>query len=309
MPEYSCFLHPLQKGDSLKALCPICKEAFGFPETNFPVRINDRPVQGKGTRGFYGVVYETAHPVRPNLKFATKVIPRATYASLDKGGYGKNFDEEVTLHQELEATGLIPHLTDFGEATLGFGRHDIPCYWMEMEYVPGVTLAEKIDAGPDDPREIAQIAWDLLDFIQALEQRHRFHNDLHGNNIKIRTLSDYEARREAIHPRLRVVILDAGSAAERSKSGPDRLGDVHWIARHIIDLLNAYEKTKENVEPSTLRICAQLRRIAEICLGVDHARAPKPQDMKKTVYEAYRFGERPWRQPVQLSSISEHTMP
>ena len=81
--------------------------------------------------------------------------------------------------------GPIAALQDWGEDLLRFGKYDIPCHWMEMDYVDGPTLADVIDKGTETPRRIAQIAWDLLDFIQALQQHKRFHNDLHSKNIKI----------------------------------------------------------------------------------------------------------------------------
>jgi serine/threonine protein kinase len=252
------------------------------------------------------VVFESCHPDDRDLRYAVKAIPRATYASREQGGYEKDFQTEVKLHRDLAVTGLMPNLTDFGSDDLRFGNHEIPCFWLEMEYIEGPTLAEKITNSPDDPREIAQIAWDLLDLIHALQLRGIFHNDLHGDNIKVKPLQDREARREAIHSRVRVVVLDPGSAADTTKSNSERLGDVHWVARHIGDLLNAYELSHEKIDPSMQRLCSQLRRVAEFYSGADRTRAPKPQDMKKAIHDAYSFGERPWNQPVRLGSISEH---
>ena len=138
------------------------------------------------------------------------------------------------------------------------------------------------------------------------QQRQHFHNDLHGDNIKVVTLDDRLGRRQAIHPRIQIKVFDLGSAGEISRSGADRLGDVHWVAKHILELLNSYEKSADRPEPRDLRLCAQLRRVAEYYCGVDRDRAPKASDMKAAIIGAYRFGVRPWSQPVRLGSISEH---
>jgi hypothetical protein len=307
LPEdYSCFNHPQQHGNSLAAQCPICGERFDFPLKKPPQVINGKRVEGEGlSRGFYGAVFLTVHG-RTGRKYAVKVIPVATYAPKDQGGYGKDFEQEARLHNELSGIGPIAALQDWGEEVVRFGVYDIPCHWMEMEYVEGPTLAELINGAVENPQQIAQIAWDLLDFIQALQQRGRFHNDLHSKNIKVVKFAPSEARRQAIDPNVGIRVLDLGSAAEESRSGDTRLGDVHWVATHILDLLAVYERFHSPLVPAEMRVCAQLRRVAEFCCGVDRVRAPRPEDMKSMISAAYQFGDRPWNQPVRLASVAEH---
>lgn len=305
MAEFTCFFHPREKGATLDALCSICGQPFGFPLENAPKEINGKEVIKGLSRGFYGAVFLTRHPRLPR-QFAVKVIPCQTYASPAEGGYGKAFDVEAALHVELSGIDIVAALQDTGEAILSFGDKTIPCHWMEMEYVEGPTLDDKISESPDDPREVAQIAWDLLDLVDAFQQRRLFHNDLHGKNILVVHLDETHARRQAIHPRVRVKVLDLGSAADASKSGPQRFGDVHWVAQHILQLINAFESRHPTMEPSAMRLCAQLRRVAEYYFGIDPDRAPKARDMKAAIQGAYSFGVRPLAQPVHLGSVSEH---
>ena len=172
MGEYSCFLHPLEKSDSLDATCPQCGKRFGFPLEEMPTAINGKEVVRAIRRGFYGAVFVTRHPRLPR-DYAVKVIPRLTYAPPESGGYGKDFNAEVALHSELSAIDIVAQLVDAGEETLTFGSASIDCFWMEMQHVDGPTLNEKIQSSPGDPREIAQVAWDLLDLVDALQQRKR----------------------------------------------------------------------------------------------------------------------------------------
>lgn len=305
MDEFSCFLHPQQRGESLEECCQICGEPFGFPLQKKPNSINGKPVIESLSRGFYGAVFVTQHK-RTQRLYAVKIIPQATYASLDQGGYDKNFEEEARLHQELSSINIVASIQDWGEEVIHFGDHEIPSFWMEMEYVKGPTLAEKIQESPDDPREVAQIAWDLLDLVDAFQQRGKFHNDLHGRNIKVVSLKESEARRQAIHPGVTIKVLDIGSAADKSKSGSTRLGDVHWVARHILDLIDAYERFHQVIKPSTLRLCSQIRRVAEYYYGVDSVRRPTARDMKSAIHSAFSYAERPWNQPLRLGSVAEH---
>jgi serine/threonine protein kinase len=307
MFEFSCFLHPQQKGESLDELCPVCKEPFGFPLEKYPNVINGKSVERAISRGFYGAVFLTKHP-RTNAPYATKLIPVATYAPRTGGGYEKDFLEEARLHLELSGTGLVAELQDHSSPSdvFVFGEHTIACHWLEMNFVKGPTLEERIANAPEDPREVAQIAWDLLDFVQALQDRGRFHNDLHARNIKITSLLPSEARRNAIHSRIRIKVLDLGSAADRTKSDAERFGDVHWVAQHILNLLSAFERSHSLADPATVRLCSQLRRVAEFYCGRDILRPPTPEEMKSAVHAAYSYGERPWNQPVRLTSVAEH---
>src|SRR5208337_453900 len=112
-------------------------------------------------------------------------------------------------------------------------------------------------------------------------------NDFHGNNIIISRLPSAESRLSAIEPRTGMKVLDLGSAAEDTKSSEERLGDTHWVAAHILELLCSYERNHPEADPSLLRICAQLRRVAEHYYGRDKVREPSPGDMKEMVRTAY----------------------
>jgi serine/threonine protein kinase len=305
MSDYTCFLHPQQKGASRADFCPECGQRFDFPLSSYPSEIHGRKVVKGISRGFYGAVFLTENS-RLGRQYAVKVIPKTTYAPSRDGGYAKDFEAEARLHSELSTIESVARLLDAGEEDLAFGAHTIPCYWIEMEYIDGTTLADKIASSPNSPREVAQIAWDLLDLIGALQQRAHFHNDLHGENILIASLPDSRARRHAIDPHVQVKVLDLGSAASESKSNPARLSDVHWVAEHIITLINAYESSHAVVEPDVLRLCAQLRRVGEIYCGKDPARSPTAADMKSAIEGAYRHGIKPWSQPVRLDSVMSH---
>lgn len=308
MPEFSCFLHPQLKADSLDDVCPECGQLYGFPLLNLPESINGMGVEKGLNRGFYGAVFLTTHP-RTGRQSAVKVIPILTYGPKEAGGYAKNFYEEAELHSQLSKVTNVAALRDWGEETLSFGAFDIPCYFMEMEYIDGPTLSELIYIlPPSDPRIITQIALDLLDIIGEFQQRGVFHNDLHGHNIIVLTLREEEARRRAVHPTTAIKVLDLGSAADQSKSDTEnqRLGDVHWVAQHIFDLLNAYEASQADISPDDLRLVSQLRRVAEFYSGKDPVRQPTVEDMRVYVMNAHRFGSQPWAEAVRLESFDTH---
>jgi serine/threonine protein kinase len=306
MFEYACFLHPQEKSTSLEGACPQCGRKFRWPLDVLPREINGKVVEAGLGRGFYGAVYR----VRRRRLSAIKVIPKAMYAPTEEGGHAKDFDQEADHHADLtedsEANLHVAAYIDAGEEILDFGGILVDCWWLEMEYLDGRPLSEVIDKGPRSPQEAAQIALDLLDVVDVLEKRGWHHNDLHSDNIFVVPLGERRARRQAISPLVNVKLLDLGSLGEKSKSGPDRLGDVHWIATHIRDILDSYERRNPQLDPGELRLTAQLRRVAELYSGQDPDHRPTPSDMRKSVQDIYAFGERPWGQPVRLGFIAEH---
>ena len=134
MFEYTCFLHPQNKGTRLDEPCPECGEPYEFPllESKRPSEINGKRVVEALSRGFYGAVLSTLHP-RTNRSYTVKLIPVATYAPRDAGGYDKSFEDEWQLHLDLSSSPVVARLEDRGEDDLQFGPYSIRCYWMEME--------------------------------------------------------------------------------------------------------------------------------------------------------------------------------
>jgi hypothetical protein len=303
--NYSCFLHPKRTHNEYPNRCPDCGLPYDFPLTNPPKQIAGRIVTKGLSRGFYGAVFQAKHLYIANRDSAIKVIPKATYAPIAQGGYGKDFHTETELYHLLSQIDLVAMLYDANETDVTFGEHTISCYWLEMEYVRGPLLKEIIERGPENPRIIAQIAYDLLDLIGQLQQRSKYHNDLHGGNVKVVFLDREYERRNAIAPNVQTKILDLGSVADESKSGSSRWGDIHQVANQIIELIESYERRSNKVEPRDQRICARLHQIAQQwCAIDDESRRPKPQDLISSLKSAYDYGEEWWKQSVKLESIA-----
>jgi hypothetical protein len=310
-----CFQHPRWKSADHSASCPECGEALSFPLDKPPVSINDWPVVAAVNRGFYGAVYKVAHPRLPNRFFAFKVTPRAVYdlpAPNDKlaGGYGdrKQFDDEWELHSQLSEVEdpRVARLLDRGEEAVDFGGVVVPCYWMQMEYVEGDSLDDLVANGPESPRDVAQIAIDLLDLVAQLQQQGVNHNDLHGQNAVLVKLKPQTSRRNALHPGVVVKVFDLGSASTVDKSGGNRLGDLEWVAQHMYQLVESYESKNPSMDARDQRLCSQLRRLAELYFPGDRVRPPDPSDLQHGIRTAWLFADRPTRQPVVLDSIRQH---
>jgi len=303
--DFSCFLHPQRKHSEFPEHCPDCNLPYDFPLTMAPTEIAGRRIAKGLSRGFYGAVFQAEHPTIRGRRSAMKVIPKATYASHDEGGYEKDFYAEAELYNSLSAIDLVARLLDAGECDVTFGQHKIACYWLEMEYVRGPVLNDLVKAGPENPRIIATIASDLLDLVGQLQQRNKHHNDLHGGNVKVVFLERDQERGAAIAKNVQTKILDLGSVAEASKSGTGRWSDVHQVANHILELTAAYERCATAVEPGEQRICARLRQIAQQwCAIDDDSRRPRPHDLKASLVAACTYAEQWWQESAHLDSLA-----
>lgn len=313
--EYSCFLHPRCKGNSLDDRCPACDLPYSFPLDAAPAAIGEYAVEGYLGRGFYSAVYKVRHPVTGG-EFAMKVTPCQTYTDPDPGdatlgGFaGKTFEQEYATHTKLAKVAGVVDLLDVGvHLVVDFAGTRISCNWMRMSYVPGRPLSEVVERGPRSPREAAQIALDLLTLVDAMQQRGIHHNDLHGGNAVVEELDEAQARRAVIDPFVQLRVFDLGSAAEKSKSlhgEQERLNDLEHVAQHIIGMITAYERDYAPLEPRDMRLCAQLRRLALFYCGHDRVRLPAPRDMAAVIERLYNFAEQPSRQPLTLDYLSQH---
>jgi serine/threonine protein kinase len=303
--EYCCWLHPEEVQKELSSPCSVCGRPLGFPIEQLPTEVNGKRIEKALGRGFYGAVYKAEHP-KTHRSLAIKLVPKKIHAYREEERGGPTFEAEAAVHAELSELPLIASLLDWGEETVDFAGTPIDCWWVEMEYVEGRLLAEVIEEGPRSPRQAAQIAWDLLEFVDLMRQRGRHHNDLHAENVMVVDLDDSRSRRRAIDPHAAVRILDLGSAASHSVEGEWRLGDIEWVAVHIREMVNAYERSHPEMDQDTLRLCSQLRRAAEFYSTPDPQRQPEPAEMQSFIRSIHSYGARPWQLPVELGWLAEH---
>ena len=303
--EYCCWQHPAQIDKLLTSACPECGLPYGFPIEQPPSEVNGKEIEKALGRGFYGAVYKARNP-RTGRPLAVKLVPKLIHTYREQERNGPSFEQEAQIHADLSELALIASLIEWGEERVDFGGTEIDCWWVEMEYVEGRLLADIIADGPKSPRQAAQIAWDLLEFVNLMRKRGSNHNDLHAENVMVVELDESRSRRRAIDPHTAVRILDLGSAASHSVTGPTRLGDIEWVAIHIRDMVNAYERNHPEMAQDTLRLCTQLRRAAEFYSAPDPRRQPEPAEMQSFIRSILAYGRQPWNLPVELNWLAEH---
>lgn len=300
MPSYCCFFDPAFSNEDreLSDLCATCGRPFGFPLSVPPKRILDYEVVEPVRRGFYGATYLCTHGNLKSRRWLLKVIPTSLYSH-----FGKDFAAECQAHADL-AEGLdhVVDIVDYQDDLVLFGDAELECHIAVMEYVDGTPLSEF--AATASAASLGQIAIDLFRILQELEQKQRYHNDLHANNIIVQQVPPESRRADAIDGTIRAVAIDLGSVADRSKSA-DRLGDWQSIAKHLFEFVDRLMEFPTDGS-TEYRLAAALDDIGNMLQAeAENQRAPDFGDFISKTREAMTFVSSPWRPPGSLRQFGE----
>jgi eukaryotic-like serine/threonine-protein kinase len=142
-----------------------------------------------------GEVYRAEH-VRLGREVAVKVLHELTS---DNPEYRSRFEREARVLASLNHPNIatLHGLEEIGDSTL-----------LEMELVPGETLAERIDRGPMAPSDTLPIFKQIAQALEAAHDRGIIHRDLKPSNVKVT-------------PEGRVKVLDFGLAKAFESDRPE----------------------------------------------------------------------------------------
>jgi len=308
MPSLCCFWDPKREyaQRSPDDVCPDCGRAYSHPLTHPPGRIGDYDIVDVIDRGFYGAIYVGERGFL-RQKSVLKVVPRNVYEF-----FGKDFGQECRAHAEV-ASGTI-HLVAINDAfdtNVRFDGEDenLPCHVAVLDYVEGTKLDQFVaDPAQLTATSIAQIAVDLFRLLGELENKQRFHNDLHAGNLLIRRLPPDARRAEAIDPSVLAVAVDLGSITDASRSHEQQqIGDLHQVAAHLLTLADRLLDRPEQGTDVDYRLATSLQEIARM-LSPESAmqRTPHFPDLIGLIYAAFEVASSPWREPTAgLRSFDE----
>jgi len=145
--------------------------------------------------GGMGEVYRAEH-VRLGREVAVKVLHELTS---DNPEYKSRFEREARVLASLNHPNIatLHGLEEVGDATL-----------LEMELVPGETLAERLGRGPLSPFDSLPIFKQIAQALEAAHERGIIHRDLKPSNVKVT-------------PEGRVKVLDFGLAKAFESERPE----------------------------------------------------------------------------------------
>lgn len=304
--KYCCFKCPKEDYSlhELGDICPTCGKPYDFPLAQAPISIRNYYDLKPIARGFYGATYEgkTGKLSRPVV---LKVIPVDVYKYFDK-----DFDKECRIHQEVsESTEHLVGIMDAFEEEVDFNGDKLYCHVAELKYIPGDDLDTFLENEDNcNPRAIAQIARDLFELLKELEEKKKFHNDLHAKNIRIQKLPEGSYRALAIDGTLRAVAIDLGSVSEASKSDPgrQRLGDLGAVVSHMLSFRERLLANPLGTGDTDYRLASLLDEIAHM-LSPDplNQRTPDFGDIIQLIDDGYYHVSSPWETPPKFKRFND----
>jgi hypothetical protein len=283
---------------------------FGFPLSNPPQEIGSFSIIKPLARGFYAATYVAERKVGLRGKVVLKVTPKSFYEF-----FNKSFEQECQLHQEVaDGTDHLVKIRDMmPQVDVTFGTETLTCCVAQLDYLDGPLLTEYFEDKQKVTAQVAaQIAIDLLRLREELERRHIFHNDLHAGNIIVERLRRERQRADAIEPSIRALAIDLGSAAEVSKSDPEkrRVGDLTRIADHMSKLVGSLLRDPDSVSDHDFRLASAIQSIFHVLAApAGSTRLPAAQELIDQIRYANAMLPRHnwrWRQPLTLGSFGSY---
>ncbi|MDV0444191.1 hypothetical protein [Methanorbis rubei] len=322
MGKYCCF-NCIKKDYSEKQLtdlCSICNMPYDFPLKEIPTtivsedNISYNVVMPKG-RGFYAVTYLCTSG-KFDEETILKVTPARIYDELknfnrkEETSYGV-FAKECVEHSDIsKGTDHIVKIKNYFRADVTFGNHIIPCFVSELEYINGTTFNEFINEDSNiNARNFAQLAIDLIRIWSELQNKQKYHNDLHGDNLIVEQLGQNIRRIDELNSSIRLMVIDLNSSKEESLSNTDRFGDQTQIYNHLkrmSELINNKVTTKAT--DSDFRIKETLEKITNLIAPLsERSRVPTPDELIHIVKEDFNsnLSYAPWERNFVLTRLDD----
>lgn len=302
MAKYCCFFCPAKgvAGSALDEQCPTCGRTYGFPLEHRPNDMDGHEVTKSLGRGFYAATY-VCETGKLKTQYVLKVAPTGVYRL-----FAKDFERECHEHKRIaEGTEHVVKIDDMFEAMVEFGGVSVPCHVARLQFIDGEPL-DRLLTIPDalTARTIAQIAIDLFEILDEFSGR-AFHNDLHGGNIMIQKGL---RRADAIDPSIRAVAVDLGSLSDLSRSDSDekRLGDIHWVARHLLAFVDHLLRDPDSESDLDYRLASALEDIAHrLAPSAEMQKVPGMVELADQIRGACRHVASPWREPLNLKKFND----
>jgi serine/threonine protein kinase/tetratricopeptide (TPR) repeat protein len=132
-------------------------------------------ITGQLGRGGMGVVY-LADDTLLDRQVAIKVLQKSQVQNEDRVA---RFAREARMMEELKQL-KHPNIAEIYEETT---HNDSPC--IVLEYVPGETLADRLERGPIPANEALRLAKQIAEALISAHRQHIVHRDLKPANIRI----------------------------------------------------------------------------------------------------------------------------
>lgn len=295
--DYACFFCGKGKSKTLSASCPQCGKSLDVSRLFEGKKITDYKLTSYISRGFYGATYYCQN--RIGKPFVVKIIPRILYAE-----YEKNFEEEILKYRQLGSHPNIAELIDAGEWEFILDGIAMPIFFIVTEWIEaGQSLSSFIDRSDFSISEMYGAILDIASGVARFENKNLWHNDLNGENILVKHLSDEELETRKSESRYICKIIDTGSAVFRQSEKHKALDDVKSLGVHINAMRQNLLRRPSSYAKEDLFFLDELAKIVARMLDEDPGRAvytvKTALDEVKALYKRRYSLE--WEDRIELS--------
>ena len=303
MRDYACY-NCLKKAAMSIKKCPSCGYSMKFPLQYPPDKIGKYKVLRSISRGFYGITYVVEDIL--GRKKVLKVISKKLYEKYDKDFYKECRDHANAAEGTIHIVNIIEPI----EEVVKFSNEvEVDCYVAVLDYIEGPTLQDILESDkPLKAHTIAQIAIDMFNILDSLNNKQINHNDLHEENLIVAELKHDTKRADQIDNLIKVVAIDLGSVADENKSDPDqnRSSDAHWVASYLSKLSEKILKNSDETDEQDYRLASILDNYARILLpDITNQRIPNFEEIINKIKDSYHTQSMPWNQELHLKSFSD----
>ena len=261
--QFGCFFCK-GKSDQPDGFCSDCGRQIDLSTEMQTIRIGDNVVDAILGRGFYGWTVRIKDAFQP---FATKLIPKFRVKA------GAVTNQEASA---LAACSPHPNIARFWKcesSSITILNETVEVICIVFEYIPNaVPLRKFLDGNAVVSRsDIYVILAGVAAGLERLDSNHLWHDDLHDDNILVRTLAPDEMG----DGRYEAKLIDFGSCRQKGASHVEtgERSDYAYMGKHICALTGHFEELKARTStPSDRFFCQRLRELARVLADPDVSR-------------------------------------
>jgi serine/threonine protein kinase len=252
--DYGCFFCS-GKSTSYDGQCISCGQIVNVSPVLLTITLGEyKPLEILG-RGFYGWTLKVEDNYQP---FALKIIPK------------HRLKEGVLADKEARALAVCSTHRNIARFFRSFTTHisisgkSIEVLCMAFEFIDNARPLSKLLS--DDSLKLAKsdVVAILAGITSGLNRMHAnnlWHDDLHDDNVLVRTVTPDENISERFEPKL----IDFGSAKPLRSDEPEHgdRSDYSYLAKHIYNTILRFELGNNNcLTPADRSFSERLRRLA-----------------------------------------------
>ena len=253
--EYGCFFCSGKSTDK-NGVCGGCTLPINVGEQLEGIHLGEYETESVIGRGFYGWTLKAKDRYFTN---ALKVIPQHR----SQGREIPDAEEQALAECSVPTHRNIARFIRQFPATIRLREGSVAVRCLAFEYIPGAIPLRKLIDESNEPTTRGDVADLLIGIASGLERMHNhglWHNDLHDDNILVRTIQ----ADENLPGRYEAKLINFGSAVHPQKDAPEHpvRSDYFYMAQHIYALADRLPSSVEHLTAPDRSFIARLHQIA-----------------------------------------------